>query len=453
MRIHFIAIGGSAMHNLAIALHIKGYQITGSDDHIFEPSRSRLKKYNLLPEKEGWYPEKITKDIDVVVVGMHAHKDNPELEKAIQLGIKTYSYPEFLYEQSRDKKRVVIGGSHGKTTTTSMILHILESSGIKFDYMVGAQLKGFEVMVKLTDDAEVIIMEGDEYLSSPLDPRPKFHLYRPHIAAITGIAWDHINVFPTFENYLSQFEKFIELIEPNGTLYHYSQDEALNRIVKDSKDDINKVSYNSLKSSEQDYNLNQIEYAGQQIPLKVFGDHNLANLQLAIKICKELGVSDETIIQAIPHFEGASNRLELVDSNEDITIYKDFAHAPSKLKATVEAIKKQYPQREIIACLELHTYSSLNKKFMSEYSGTMDKADLPIIYFNPKTVERKRLPKLSGDDIEQGFCNDDLIIFTSPEAFTSYINGVINKNQVFLFMSSGDFGGVDIKELSKKILE
>ena len=363
MKIHFIAIGGSAMHNLAIALKLKGYSITGSDDAINDPSRSRLKKYNLLPQKEGWFSEKITSDIDAVVLGMHAKDDNPELLKARKIGLKIYSYPEFIFNQSKDKIRIVIGGSHGKTSITSLVLHVLSTLNIEYDYMVGAQLDGFEVMVKLSDTSKYIVLEGDEYLSSALDLRPKFHLYKPHIALISGIAWDHINVFKTFENYLKQFEIFINSIEKNGTLVYNELDPELKKLVSSNKSNLNYIPYSIPKHKIID-GISFIDINNRLYRLKIFGDHNLQNISGALNICKALGVESEDFYNAITSFNGASNRLELVYKSSDTIIFKDFAHSPSKVKATTEAVHKQFPNRKLISFFELHTYSSLNPLFL-----------------------------------------------------------------------------------------
>lgn len=384
MKIHFIAIGGSAMHNLAIALKLKGYSITGSDDAINDPSRSRLKKYNLLPQKEGWFSDKITSDVDAVVLGMHAKDDNPELLKAREIGLKIYSYPEFIFNQSKDKIRIVIGGSHGKTSITSLVLHVLRTLNIESDYLVGAQLDGFEVMVKLTDTSKYIVLEGDEYLSSALDIRPKFHLYKPHIALISGIAWDHINVFKTFENYLKQFEIFINSVEENGTLVYNELDPELKKLVSSNKSNLNYIPYSIPKHKIID-GISFIDINDELYRLKIFGDHNLQNISGALNICKALGVESEDFYNAITSFNGASNRLELVYKSSDTIIFKDFAHSPSKVKATTEAVRKQFSNRKLISFFELHTYSSLNPLFLEKYKDTLKHSDECYIYYSEKT--------------------------------------------------------------------
>ena len=449
MRVHFIAIGGSAMHNLAIALHKKNYLVSGSDDEIFEPSKGRLIKYDLLPENEGWFPEKITNKLDAVIVGMHARIDNPELLKAKELGIKIFSYPEYLYEQSKDKIRVVIGGSHGKTTITAMILHVLNYNKINCDFMVGAQLEGFEVMVKLSEDAKIMLIEGDEYLTSPIDRRPKFHLYKPNVALLSGIAWDHINVFPTWENYLKQFEIFIDLIETNGSLIYCEEDKNVKKLSETNRNDIKKIPYKLP-----DYVIkNGITYLlDNDIPLKIFGKHNLQNLNGAKLVCKELGITNEQFYEAIKSFSGASKRLELIKENENTRIFKDFAHSPSKLFASVNAVKEQFHDNKLVACIELHTFSSLNKDFLSEYEGCLNKADIPIVYFNSHTIKLKRLPELSPDTIKKAFANDKLRIYTNSKLLEKDLLKMSWDNTNLLMMSSGNFDGIDFNILADKII-
>jgi UDP-N-acetylmuramate: L-alanyl-gamma-D-glutamyl-meso-diaminopimelate ligase len=450
MKVHFIAIGGSAMHNLAIALVKKGYQITGSDDEIFEPSKSRLKKYDILPATEGWNPDKITNELDAVILGMHARSDNPELLKANELGLKIFSYPQFLYEQSKNKKRVVIGGSHGKTTITSMILHVMNFCQKDCDYMVGAQLEGFEVMVKITEDAPVMILEGDEYLTSPLDRRPKFHLYKPDIALISGIAWDHINVFPTFENYINQFRQFANLISPKGTLIYCNNDENVRKIGSNARKDINTLSY-SIPEYVIENGITWILFRDKKFALKVFGEHNLLNLEGARLICNELGIADKDFYTAIQSFAGASRRLELVAQNETTTVFKDFAHSPSKLIATTNAVKKQFPERKLVACIELHTFSSLSSNFLSHYKGCLDNADIAKIYFNPHTIALKKLPPITKDQVKDAFGNSGAEVYTDSQKLLSDLHGIDWKNKNLLMMSSGNFDGMDLNDLGKKV--
>ena len=448
MKIHFIAIGGSAMHNLAIALKLKGYSITGSDDAINDPSRSRLKKYNLLPEKEGWFSDKITSDIDAVVLGMHAKDDNPELLKARKIGLKIYSYPEFIFNQSKDKIRIVIGGSHGKTSITSLVLHVLSTLNIEYDYMVGAQLDGFEVMVKLSDTSKYIVLEGDEYLSSALDLRPKFHLYKPHIALISGIAWDHINVFKTFENYLKQFEIFINSIEKNGTLVYNELDPELKKLVSSNKSNLNYIPYSIPKHKIID-GISFIDFNNRLYRLKIFGDHNLQNISGALNICKALGVESEDFYNAITSFNGASNRLELVYKSSDTIIFKDFAHSPSKVKATTEAVRKQFPNRKLISFFELHTYSSLNPLFLEKYRDTLKHSDECYIYYSEKNMRIKRLEPIDSELIIKSFNHSSLTVIDNYEKLNKKIYDLDLSNSVLLMMSSGKFGGLDIDKIIK----
>ena len=448
MKIHFIAIGGSAMHNLAIALKLKGFSITGSDDAINDPSRSRLKKYNLLPQKEGWFSDKITSDIDAVVLGMHAKDDNPELLKAREIGLKIYSYPEFIFNQSKDKIRIVIGGSHGKTSITSLVLHVLSTLNIESDYMVGAQLDGFEVMVKLSDTSKYIVLEGDEYLSSALDLRPKFHLYKPHIALISGIAWDHINVFKTFENYLKQFEIFINSIEKNGTLVYNELDPELKKLVRSNKSNLNYISYSIPKHKIID-GISFIDINNRLYRLKIFGDHNLQNISGALNICKALGVESEDFYNAITSFNGASNRLELVYKSLDTIIFKDFAHSPSKLKATTEAVRKQFPNRKLISFFELHTYSSLNPLFLEKYKDTLKCSNECYIYYSEKNMRIKRLEPIDSELIIKSFNHNNLTVIDNYEELNKKIYDLDLSNSVLLMMSSGKFGGLDIDKIKK----
>ena len=446
MKIHFIAIGGSAMHNLAIALHNKGYQVTGSDDTIHDPSKSRLERKGLLPEAFGWFPEKITSDLDVIILGMHAKKDNPELLKAQDMGLKIYSYPEFLYEQSKDKTRVVIGGSHGKTTITSMILHVLAYHDREVDYMVGAQLEGFETMVHLTTENEFMVLEGDEYLSSPIDRRPKFHLYKPNIALLSGIAWDHINVFPTFEGYVEQFRIFTDSLTNGGIMVYNEEDTIVKEVVESSTHPIKKYPYNTPTYEIED-GITAIDTPDGMMPLEIFGDHNLQNLAGAKWICQHMGIDEDDFYEAIASFKGASKRLEKIAENSQTVVFKDFAHSPSKVRATTEAVKKQYAQREVIACLELHTYSSLNAEFLSEYQGALDQADKAVVFYSPHAVKIKQLDEVTIAQIGAAFGREDLIIFTNPSEFKAFLFGQNLEQTALVLMSSGNYGGLDFEEV------
>ncbi len=452
MKVHFIAIGGAAMHNLAIALHKKGFQVTGSDDVLFEPSVSRLNKYGLLPEHDGWYPEKITADIDAIILGMHARIDNPELLKAQELGLKIYSYPEYIYEQSKDKLRVVIGGSHGKTTITSMILHVLQAAGKEFDYLVGAQLEGFETMVGLTHNAPVIIIEGDEYLASPIDRRPKFHLYKANIGVISGIAWDHINVFPTFESYIEQFKIFIDTIQPDGRLIYSQTDEILNKTVAADNNDIIKLPYGLPQYTISD-GVTTILSEGKSYPLQVFGEHNLLNMEAARLVCDALDISKADFYSHIQSFKGAARRLELLGKNNTSNVFKDFAHSPSKLKATIHAVKIQFPKRKLIACIELHTFSSLNKDFLAEYAGTMDEADIAIVFIDSKTFVQKKMEPYPAETVKQAFLKGDVLFFNDTQQLLNYLESLDIAGGNLLMMSSGNFGGLNLSEITNKLLK
>lgn len=434
------------MHNLAIALHKKGFAVSGSDDEIFEPSRSRLEKYGLLPENYGWFPEKLTEDIDTIILGMHAKDDNPELIRSRELGLNIRSFPEYLYDQTRNKKRIVVAGSHGKTTTTAMIMHVLRNTGRKFDYMVGSQIDGFETMVGLSEDSYVAVFEGDEYLTSVLDKRPKFHLYMPDIAILNGIAWDHKNVFPTFENYIDQFRIFISKISDGGTLIYYEGDELVKKLAEDAKGNLKKVPYRV-----HGYFQNSRGFFGashnRTIPLKIFGEHNMQNLSAAREACISAGVSEDEFYDAIQSFEGTSKRLQKINENKKGIIYLDFAHSPSKVKATVEAVKARYPGRELIACLELHTYSSLSKDFLPLYEGTLKEATQAFVYFNPHAVALKKLQPVSAAMVKDSFGGSNIRVYSNSADLFSSINELRVDNPVYLFMSSGDFDGYDIKSI------
>ncbi len=450
MNVHFIAIGGAAMHNLALALHNKGYNVTGSDDEIFDPSKSRLEAKGLLPKTYGWFPEKITSELDAVVLGMHAKADNPELLKAQELGLKIYSYPEFLYEQSKHKTRVVIGGSHGKTTITSMILHVMHYHDKDVDYMVGAQLEGFDVMVKLTEDNDFIVLEGDEYLSSPIDRRPKFHLYKPNIALLSGIAWDHINVFPTYENYVEQFKTFVDSIVTGGSINYNEEDEEVKRVVEASENQIRKLAYQTPEYTVEDGET-LLETPEGPMPIEVFGAHNLNNLAGAKWICQHMGIDEDDFYEAIATFKGASKRLEKIAETSKSVAYKDFAHSPSKVEATTKAVKAQYSDRTLVACLELHTYSSLNAEFLKEYKGALDAADVAVVFYSPHAVEIKKLEEVTEQQIADAFERDDLIIYTNPKEFKDFLFSQNFENKSMLLMSSGNYGGLDFDEVKSLI--
>lgn len=452
MKVHFISMGGSVMHQLAIALHKKGYQVTGTDDEIFEPAASNLQQHGLLPATIGWDPSKITPDLDAVILGMHAKSDNPELQKAIELKLKIYSFPEYIYHESQQKKRIVVGGSHGKTTTTSMIMHVLKHTHQQFDYLVGARVEGFDQSVDITD-APVIVCEGDEYPASAIERKPKFHFLFPHIAILTGIAWDHINVFPTFEFYLEQFIIFIQKIEPNGLLIYNESDPVLKKLVMQTyRDDIRYQPY-AIPEHRISAGETTVIIEGITGNLKVFGNHNLLNLHAAFYACKALGLSASDFVRAIGSFTGAAKRLELLSSNEDTAVYRDFAHAPSKVKATIEAVKEQFPHRKLIGVLELHTYSSLNEAFMKEYNGALEPADQAVVFYSKHALQIKRLPDLSETAIQQGFNKSGLLIFTDAVMLKEWLLSLDYHNSNLLLMSSGNYDGIDMLSLAQEIIQ
>jgi UDP-N-acetylmuramate: L-alanyl-gamma-D-glutamyl-meso-diaminopimelate ligase len=450
MNIHFISIGGSVMHQLAIALKRKEYAISGSDDEIFEPARSNLEKEGILPDVTGWFPDRITSSLDAVILGMHAKEDNPELKCAKELNIPIYSFPEYIFKESTGKRRVVVGGSHGKTTTTAMIMHVLRQAGQKFDYLVGARLEGFDQSVNITD-APVIVCEGDEYPASAIEKRPKFHFLFPHIAVLTGIAWDHINVFPTFENYLEQFRIFIGKIEAGGILIYNEGDAILKKLVEENRrEDVNYQPYDVPQHAIEN-NQTTITIEGESAPLKVFGNHNLLNLHAAWLVCKQLNIPAQLFVKAIASFTGAAKRLELLAQNNSMIVYRDFAHAPSKVKATIEAVKAQYPGKKLYAILELHTYSSLNEAFMQEYNGVMEKADEAVVFYSRHALELKRLPVLEMNVVKQGFGQQNLQVFNNREELETFLATHPYDNSIVLLMSSGNYDGLDLESFSKKV--
>lgn len=452
MRVHFISIGGSVMHQLAIALHRKGYQVTGTDDEIFEPAKGNLAAEGLLPAQVGWQPALITKDIDAVILGMHAKSDNPELARAQELGLKIYSFPEYIYHESRQKKRVVVGGSHGKTTTTSMIMHVLKQLGQHFDYLVGARLEGFDQSVSITN-APVIVCEGDEYPASTLEKRPKFHFLYPHVAILTGIAWDHINVFPTFAFYLEQFVIFIRKIEEGGLLIYNESDPVLRKLVEENRrEDIRYQPY-AVPEHTIANGQTSVTIEGITGSLKVFGNHNLMNLAAAYYACRELGISAAAFVQAISGFTGAAKRLELLASGPTTNVYRDFAHAPSKVKATIEAVKQQYPDRKLVAVLELHTYSSLNEQFMQEYQGAMDKADEAVVFYSQHALELKRMPNLPAEKVIAGFGKKDLLVIIRKEELRDWLQKQSFENSNLVLMSSGNYDGIDMLTFARQITQ
>jgi UDP-N-acetylmuramate: L-alanyl-gamma-D-glutamyl-meso-diaminopimelate ligase len=451
-KVHFIAVGGAVMHNLALALHQKGFEVTGSDDEIYDPAKGRLEKAGILPKEYGWFPEKINTDLSAIILGMHARKDNPELLKAQELGIKVYSFPEYVYEQAVNKQRVVIAGSHGKTSITSVVLHVLTFHKRNFDYLVGAQIDGFDLMVKLTDDAPVIIIEGDEYLSSPIEMKSKFLFYKPHIALFSGIAWDHFNVFPTFDSYVKAFEDLADDIGKAGSLVFDETDDLVNVLGQKEREDVQRIPYKAHPYKVKDGKTFLITPNGE-LEIKLFGEHNMKNLHGAKHILEKIGISEEQFYEAIPSFSGASKRLENIGQNKNTQIFRDFAHAPSKLGATTNATKEIYPNRHLVACYELHTFSSLNKDFLPQYAQRLDAADTAIVFYSPHTLEMKKMPPLSPDEIKVYFERDDLLVFTDTTALVEYLKSLNWFQTNLLLMSSGTFGGLDFNAFADEILQ
>jgi UDP-N-acetylmuramate: L-alanyl-gamma-D-glutamyl-meso-diaminopimelate ligase len=451
-KIHFIAIGGSVMHNLAIALKEAGHQVSGSDDEIFEPSKGALTKHGLLPEKEGWFPEKIDQSVDIVMLGMHASKDNPELIKAQQLGLKICSFPEYIYEHAKDKQRIVIAGSHGKTTITAIVIHVLTHLKRKFDYVIGARIRGIENTVRLSDDAPIIIIEGDEYLASALDPTPKFLRYQHHIGLLSGIAWDHYNVFPNEEDYVRQFDLFADLTPKGGILIYCEQDPLALIIGKKERFDVTQVTYKSHPHTSDNNGHFYLTESKEKHAINIFGSHNYQNISGAKEVLKKIGVTPAQFFDAMPSFYGASGRLEILKENDSVTVYKDFAHAPSKVTATVKAVKEIYPSRDLVAVVELHTFSSLNKKFLPEYKNSLKNAQIPVVYFNPEKVKAKNLEPLSVAEIQNSFANANVTVFDDAQKLKKFLLDLPWKNKNLLMMSSGNFGGIDVKELSDQVI-
>ncbi|RDC64162.1 UDP-N-acetylmuramate--L-alanine ligase [Adhaeribacter pallidiroseus] len=449
-RIHLIAVGGSIMHNLALALHQKGLVISGSDDEIFNPAHDRLQAAGILPAQMGWFPEKITPELDAVILGMHARADNPELLRAQELNIPIYSFPEFIYQQSINKQRIVIGGSHGKTSITAIILHVLQYHNRLFDYAVGAQLEGFDLMVKLTEEAPIIIIEGDEYLASPIQRVPKFHLYHHHIGVISGISWDHINVFPDPKIYREQFRIFAEMTPKAGTLIYNQDDEQVLHVAVPRSEVVKYIGY-TVHEHQVHNGITYLQTKKDDVPLQVFGEHNLRNIAAAKEVCRLVGIKPQAFYEALKSFKGAARRLEFLGGNSSARVYKDFAHAPSKVKATTEALKNQFPDRKLVACLELHTFSSLNKEFLPQYKGAFGLADVPLVYFNPKTLEHKRMPALQPEDIKQAFGNENIQVFNNSQELTAYLHALNWTNQNLLLMSSGTYDNLDIAALTARI--
>ncbi|MES2558884.1 MAG: Mur ligase family protein [Bacteroidota bacterium] len=443
MRVHFISIGGAVMHNLALALHHKGFIVTGSDDEIYEPAKSRLAKAGILPTTIGWDTGNITPDLDAIVLGMHARIDNPELIKAREMGLKIYSFPEYMYEQTKDKKRIVIGGSHGKTSTTAMILFVLKYFHVDFDYLVGSLIDGFDTMVGISNTSKIAVFEGDEYLNSAIDPRPKFHFYHTEVGIITGIAWDHINVFPTFENYVEQFEIFIKGLPKEGALIYCADDPEVKRVCENTPCAARLIPYHTPETEVKD-GVTYIHVNGQLLPLNIFGKHNMQNMMAAKYACLEAGITEDQFFEAIQQFKGTAKRLETIKETPASVIYRDFAHAPSKLKATVNAVKNLYPERKLIAAYELHTFSSLNKDFLPHYHNSMEEADVKAVLFSKHALEMKKMPMLDVNEVAKNF-GEGVKVFTDKNELHTYISQHYTGSENLLLMSSGTFDGMPLQ--------
>lgn len=452
MNIHFISIGGTVMHNLAIALHKKGYSISGSDEEIFEPSRSRLEENKLLPEKEGWDPDRVHAGLDAVILGMNARKTNKELKKAQQLGIRVYSFPEYLYEHSKNKKRVVIGGSYGKTIITAMVMHVMRDQNKDFDYMISSRIQGFDTMVKLTDNAPYIILEGDEYLSSPIDRTPKFHQYNPHMTLLSGIAWDHMNVFRTFESYKKQFRKFLRIATGGGKVFYFDGDPVLGDVVDKSHWSLLKIPYSEHPYKVEDERF-VLETKYGSVPLNLIGRHNMQNIMGALLICRDLGVEDHQFYSSIQTFKGAERRQQLLANGNSRAVYLDYAHAPSSVEATINAFKETFKEQKLVTCLELHTYSSLNMEYMPLYKGTLEEADQAMVYYNPGVVKHKRLPALLPDDIKKQFGKEELVVYNDATQLENDLKSLDENTCVLLLMTSGNFSGIDLNNLARAVVD
>jgi len=449
-KFHFIAIGGSVMHNLAIALSQQGHHVTGSDDDIQDPSKSKLSKNNLLPNELGWFPDKIDTSIDAVILGMHAKKDNAELLKAQSLKIPIYSFPEFIYSQSLDKQRIVIGGSHGKTTIAAILIHVLSFHKRKFDYVIGAQQAGIENTVKLSD-APVILIEGDEYLSSPIDPTAKFLKYHHHMAIISGIAWDHANVFPAREDYIKQFELLADASPKCGTIIYNSEDPIVEKIGKAERADVQSIPYKTHEHIVENGVVYLTPAGKERTPIQLFGKHNMQNIAAARELLKKIGITNDQFYEAIPSFKGADGRLQPIASNKTTAIYKDFAHAPSKVRASTDAVKGLYPKRQLVGCLELHTYSSLNKNFLPEYKNSMGNCDTAIVYYNPEKVTQKGLEPLDTNTISKALNHKNLKVFSDISALQDFLQSLQWSNSNLVMMSSGNFNGLNLSQLAQNL--
>ena len=450
MQLHFIAIGGSAMHSLALAMHRLGHRVTGSDDAIFDPSKTKLEQANLLPDTLGWHPEKLNNEIDVVVLGMHAKADNPELIMAQALGLKIQSYPEFLASMCKEKSTVVVAGSHGKTTITAMVLHVLNYHGVSTDFMIGAPVPAVTETLSISDENDFILLEGDEYLSSAIDSQPKFLWYKPEIALISGIAWDHVNVFPTFEDYISQFEKFIYSIVEGGVLFYNEEDKELKSLVENCSHPVKKIPYGTPEHTL-DNGITYLNTSEGSLPLSVFGTHNLMNLAGARWISQLMGVDVSDFYEAIPSFTGAAKRMERLAKGKTAILFKDFAHAPSKVSASAKAVKSQFSRHKIKVCLELHTYSSLDATFIKQYKDSLTAADEAIVFYDPEALKIKNRAPIDPDAIKKAFNHSSIVVITEAKVLQKELFEQEYVNYVLVMMSSGNFGDLDWEKLKQVI--
>lgn len=447
MNLHFVAIGGSIMHSLAISLKQQGHQISGSDDHIYDPASSRLAAHGLLPDEEGWHPERITAELDAVILGMHAFEDNPELAKAQELNIPVYSFPAFVFEQSHHKQRIVIAGSYGKTTTTAMVMHVLKEAGRDFDYLVGAQVEGFDNPVRVTEKAPMIIIEGDEYLASRIDPRPKFLLYQPHMVVITGISWDHINVFPTEDVYEEQFANLLHQLGKAADIIYCEGDARLRALVETYTDANSqyRYPYRTPKYKVKDGKY-VVKLEGEQSAVPLIGRHNMANLAAAWRVCQQVGIEIEDFFQHMQTFKGASIRLQILQETQQQVLIRDYAHAPAKVKASVDAVRERYASRHLIAVAELHTFSSLHADYLPLYRDSLAAASARIVYINPKAVAQKRMAPITREQLVDAFGTEDLVYTTTPSELTEAIAHARQGEDVLLLMSSGNLGGLKVED-------
>lgn len=444
MRIHCISHWWRVTSSLAIQLKLLGHNVTGHDDEIYEPSKSALAQHGLLPQHEWWDADSVTSDIDMIVLGMHASADNPELLRAKELGLMIKSYPEVIYEFSKNKMRVVIAGSHGKTTTTSMVMHVLKHNGISFDWVVGGIVPGFDTMVSLDDNHKIIIIEWDEYPDGKINMTAKMLLYKHNIGILNGIAWDHITTYPTFDSYLLPFQTFVDQTPTDGFLGYYQDDQEVTNIMEHTDTQAQTVWYTVHPHIIRD-GITYLQTPQWEVKLSIFWAHNCINISAAKLVCNQLDLSDEQFYAAIWSFTGAGNRLQLIhqDDAKHLTILRDFAHSPSKLTATINAVKTQYPDRTIIGLFELHTFASLSASFLPEYKWSFDAADIACVYYDDHTFQIKRMTPLTKEVVINGFGRSDLVVQDSANDLQAWYDNLDLTNSVVVLMSSGNFGGVE----------